>query len=390
MFAMPVVKEHKPPRMTEDEKRIVREMHSERLMSPTDIAAAVGRDLSSICRLLAQKKPPNPSGGREALSKEQVDRAVKILDDMIDKADGCAEVTLGMLKKRCKFKCCDRVLFKAIHLRGYWFRTLRKKMILTPDDVTDRFKWSKKYRKYSKRWWLKKVHVHLDNKHFKVALTVFGRRLLAKRKCRGCFRRKGKSLRPGHVRPDPKLRINTGAKGILKMGGVGGGKVLVWKTIIGPWCGQQAADMYKDVVAKAVKKRYPGIRNFAVLEDNDPTGNVSGKGLEAKRQSKLHVLQIPKRSPDLNVLDYAIWTEVEKRLRDQEKAFPKTKKETREAFEHRLDRTARELPKTFIDDAIGNLYERSQLLYEAKGGLFEEGGISERTKRAKKRARYAA
>ena len=63
MFAMPVVKEHKPPRMTDDEKRIVREMHSERLMSPTDIAAAVGRDLSSICRLLAQKKPPNPSGG---------------------------------------------------------------------------------------------------------------------------------------------------------------------------------------------------------------------------------------------------------------------------------------------------------------------------------------
>jgi hypothetical protein len=68
------------------------------------------------------------------------------------------------------------------------------------------------YRKYSKAWWLKKVHVHLDNKHFKVALTVFGRRLLAKRKCRGCFRRKGKSLRPGHVRPDPKLRINTGTK----------------------------------------------------------------------------------------------------------------------------------------------------------------------------------
>ena len=380
----------KPPRMTEEEKRIVREMHSERLMSPTDIAKAVGRGLSSICRLLAQKKPPNPSGSRAALSKEQVDRAVKILDGLIDKADGCAEVTLGMLKKRCKLKCCDRVLFNAIHARGYWFRTLRKKMILTPDDIVERFRWSKKYRKYSKRWWLKNVHVHLDNKHFKVALTVFGRRLLAKRKCRGCYRRKGKSLRSGHVRPDPKLRINTGAKGILKMGGVGGGKVLVWKTIIGHWSGQQAADMYKDVVAKAVKKQYPGKRNFTILEDNDPTGNVSVKGLEAKRLSKLHVLQIPKRSPDLNVLDYAIWTEVEKRLRDQEKAFPKTKKETREAFEHRLDRAAHELPKAFIDDAIGNLCERTQLLYEAKGALFEEGGISERTKRAKKRARGAA
>jgi transposase len=91
--------------MSEEEKRIVREMHCERLMSPTDIAKAVGRGLSSICRLLAQKKPPNPSGGRAALSKEQVDRAVKILDGMIDKADGCEEITLGMLKKRCKLKC---------------------------------------------------------------------------------------------------------------------------------------------------------------------------------------------------------------------------------------------------------------------------------------------
>ena len=39
--------------------------------------------------------------------------------------------------------------------------------------------------------------------------------------------------------------LNTGAKGILKMGGVGGGKVLVWETIHGRWSGQQAADMYE-------------------------------------------------------------------------------------------------------------------------------------------------
>ena len=140
-------------------------------------------------------------------------------------------------------------------------------------------------------------------------------------------------------------------------------------------------------MAKALKKRYPGKASFTVLEDNDPTGNLSGKGKAAKRKCKLHVLEIPKRSPDLNVLDYAIWTEVEKRLRDQEKRFPSDKRETRQEFENRLDRIARELPRSFIDDCIGNLYERSQLLYEAKGGLFEVGSLSERTKRANKRAR---
>ena len=183
--------------------------------------------------------------------------------------------------------------------------------------------------------------------------------------------------------------ISVRHKGILKMGGVGGGKVLVWHTIVGHWSGQLAAEIYTDVVAKAVKRRYPGKAKFTVLEDNDPTGNLSAKGKSAKIACKLIVLEIPKRSPDLNVLDYAIWAEVEKRLRDQEKLFRSTKKETQTEFENRLDRTARELPKAFIDDAIGNLYERSQLLYEAKGGLFQEGGLSERTKRANKRARRA-
>ena len=41
--------------------------------------------------------------------------------------------------------------------------------------------------------------------------------------------------------------------------------------------------------------------------------------------------QILTRSPDLNVLDYAIWAEVEKRLRKQERNMPDAKHETRQA-----------------------------------------------------------
>ena len=42
--------------MTMDEKRLIREMHFDRDMSPTDIAAAVLRHISAVCRLLAQTK----------------------------------------------------------------------------------------------------------------------------------------------------------------------------------------------------------------------------------------------------------------------------------------------------------------------------------------------
>ena len=48
------------PRMSMAEKSIVRQMHFEQGMSRTDIASALGRSLSSVSRLLAQKKAPRP------------------------------------------------------------------------------------------------------------------------------------------------------------------------------------------------------------------------------------------------------------------------------------------------------------------------------------------
>jgi hypothetical protein len=122
----------KPPRMTGDEKRLVREMHFERKMRPTDIAAAVGRDLSGICRLLAQKKAPKPMGRPRALTEGQIDKTIKTLEAMIDEASAKREVTLAMVMRRCRLKVCDRVVADALHARGYWFHKLRTKMILTP------------------------------------------------------------------------------------------------------------------------------------------------------------------------------------------------------------------------------------------------------------------
>ena len=123
-----------------------------------------------------------------------------------------------------------------------------------------------------------------------------------------------------------------------------------------------------------MKKQYVGKRTFVILEDNDPTGNMSKKGIAEKKTQKLNVFTIPKRSPDLNVLDYSVWNEVEKKLRAQERNMGDDKHETRSKFEQRVDRTASGLPASYIDAAIGDLRKRCGLLYKAKGGLFEEGG----------------
>ncbi len=123
-----------------------------------------------------------------------------------------------------------------------------------------------------------------------------------------------------------------------------------------------------------MKKRYPGRKSFGLLEDNDPTGNQSTKGRDAKAAAKIALFQIPKHSPDLNALDYAIWAEVERRMRLQECKWKTDKTETRAQFGARLDRTAKSLPSEYINKSIKNLKRRCELLYEAKGGLFEEGG----------------
>ena len=125
----------------------------------------------------------------------------------------------------------------------------------------------------------------------------------------------------------------------------------------------------------ALRRHYPRKRTHKVLEDNDPTGYKSGAGVAAKRASKIDVFEIPCRSPDLNPLDYSIWAEVNKRMREQERNWKK-KKETRDQYVARLKTTAQGLDRAFVDDAIGNLAVRCERLYKAQGGYFLEGGSS--------------
>ena len=63
-------------------------------------------------------------------------------------------------------------------------------------------------------------------------------------------------------------------------------------------------------------------------------------------------------------------------MRLQEVAWPKSKKETRNAFLARLRRTALSLLADCINRVIGNLETRLKLLKKADGGLFVERGHS--------------
>ncbi|CAE7464528.1 unnamed protein product [Symbiodinium natans] len=361
-------------KMSENERGLAKKWYSQG-KKPSEIGELLGRDTSSVTRLLCLQKPVLKQGRPCSLTMAQVDFLEKKLDDMIVKANGQRTVTVQDLKKTTKTKASCRSILRALHDRNIYFRKLREKPLLTPEDVRARFHFAKKYRSKSRAWWVKNVDAFIDGKHFQVYLNGKERCRAAQHATYGAYRRPGKGLCGGYVKPKAgNLRHNTGAKGVLLQVGVGKGKaVTVHEVTDGRWSGQAAASFYH-TLARDLKKASPAKRRFTILEDNDPTGYKSAKGIAAKCDAGLLVFEIPKRSPDLSVLDYAIWTEINKRLRRQESKWTKGKKETRAAYIKRLKLTARSLPKDFILNSIGDMARRCQRLYEAKGYFFEEGG----------------
>ena len=85
--------------------------------------------------------------------------------------------------------------------------------------------------------------------------------------------------------------------------------------------------------------------------------------MEAKRQCKFSTLDIPKRSPELNVMDYFVWAEVEKRLGRQERSWADGRKENRADFIRRLKQTVARIPAHVVQDAIGNLADRAPVSF---------------------------
>ena len=85
------------------------------------------------------------------------------LGQMLDEADGNYEATLGQPVRRCEREVCKKVVANSPHDRGYGFRDMGQSLILTPEDVQERFKRAKKYKGPSLASWMKIAHVHLGN-----------------------------------------------------------------------------------------------------------------------------------------------------------------------------------------------------------------------------------
>ena len=362
--------------VTPREVQIIKNMKKLIHLPTTKIAIATERNKSTIDKILKNKPRTFKRGAPKALEPKDVSRLVKTLKSMVQTAKARYEVTLAMLKHKAKITVCDRVVRKALLSRGIKFRKMRVKPVLTKKDRKLRYRFAGLNRNKTRSWWLRKIQLHWDLKNFPVYVNRQGREYAARREVRGVYRKIGQGLDEGYVAIDKSLRYNPGVKAARIAACVGKGRVRVWHEVGKKWNGRVAAETYSGPVAQALRRGWPGKRKFLMLEDNDPTGFKSRKGEAAKAKEKIEIFEIPKRSPDLNVCDYALWKAVSRKMRKQERSFPASKRETRDEYLKRLKKAATSLPKSFVDKAIGDMAERCRRLYNARGGHFEEGGLA--------------
>lgn len=361
------------------EDELFRRLHGNGL-GVKKISRATGRSQSTVSRHLFKKhKPAKPKGRQKAFvtTEKGFLAAQKAHARLLRKSKGLSEVTAGMVKDEMGESCSTRTLQRAFWQHDVYFRPLYEKPDLTPEDNTERLEWAERHSHRSPGQWGRYVHAFIDNKVFPVYTRGSFRRAAAKRLVRGVYRTRKRVFSTGYVKPkNPKIMKNSsGVQSVSVTCAISSEKVLLWHVVQGRWTGAEAARMYSGPLKTALRRAFPSVKgSWRVLEDNDPTGYKSNKGLQAKAAHGIQTLDLPKRSPDLNPLDFAFWAHLNRRMRAAESTWPVSRRETRAQYVERLRRTAMSTPLEFLARITGTLAKRCAQLAAAKGGHFAEGG----------------
>jgi IS30 family transposase len=98
-------------------------------VAPSEIADLLGRDKSTITRLLVKRRVLKKQGRAPALTEDQKKGLVDRVRAMVEKADGKHHVTIAMVKTAARCKASVRTILEALHEHkvGSWMRAQRMK-----------------------------------------------------------------------------------------------------------------------------------------------------------------------------------------------------------------------------------------------------------------------
>ena len=339
------------------------------------VATLLGRDVKTVRKYTKNRRLQKPAKvGRLPMSKADARKCSTSLLRLQKKAHAEKEVTAAMVKRDSGVPYGEKRIREALRDLGKPFRKLREKPKLTVADVAKRWDFGIKHGGKSAPSWDTSPQAIIDNKKFPMYLNKKAREHAAQRKVRGAYRSGADAVADYLVKPKDTMKFP--APGVIVAAGVIKGRIRFWHVVEGRWNAQKAVKMYSElakVMAKAFPERAATPRaKWQVLEDNDPAGYKSRKAVAKKAELGIKVMELPPRSPDLNVLDYCLWHTINTRLRKQEAEFPKNKKESKLEFLARLRHTALTLPPSVVTKAVRSMKRRCQMIAEKKGYLIDE------------------
>ena len=244
------------------------------------------------------------------------------------------------------------------------WRRPREKPLRKAEHVEERKLICGRWRFLSDSYFADSMDLVIDNKSWDYPADERARNYLRRQRIRGHLRTPAEGLKAGFTKPNKKRhRINPGGS-VMVCAGIIKCRVAVWHYVNKRWNGEAAASTYRDVLAPKLQTKVGPKRKYRVLEDNDPTGYKSRKATEQKVESRIHAMQYPRYSPDLNPWDFSLWEDIQGRM-DQN--APKGK-ETKAAFKQRLRRTAMSTSTQTVRRALLSIKKRAQAIFDADGG----------------------
>jgi transposase len=324
---------------------------------------AVRRALRGKTHLRAR---PETRGRKRTFSKHMVKKLNATRKALVKKADGDRQIRWKDVLRSARAKKAHRTTAKrAFDREGLKvaFRTSRMKPMRTKPQEDARMEHCRRWRFLPSGYFNDSVDLIIDNKKFEVPTTDRARAYVKRQKVRGQLRTPQEGLKPGFTRPNTKKqRMHTGGYASV-CAGISGGKVVFWHYLQKTWNGEAAAALYRGPIQSILKKHRGEKKKYLVCEDNDRTGYKSRKAMAAKVESSIQTVDLPKYSPDLNPLDFFVWSEVERRMNKAKVKQP----ESQAKYKARLRRTALGLPASMVKAAVASMKKRIQAVYEANG-----------------------
>ena len=331
---------------------------------------ALGPDLTTVRRALrgktfkrGYKETRGAKAKLTALNLRSLNAARKRL---IKQADNKAEVHLAQVMEEAGV---DHVAESTVskHFKeklGVTWRVPRESPLRGPEEEKERVEICSTWKHYPNSYFTETVDGIMDNKVFERPTYAKAKIAAQVKRVRGHLRTRKEGITKGYTKPKGnKNRINPGGK-VSVCAVIINHKVRVWHYLQSRWCGEAACDVYKDVLYPALRQ-YRGRKSaYRIVEDNDPTGYKSKAAVECKRALGIKPIRFPCYSPDLNPLDYFLWSEVSRRMAEQK---PQST-ETEAAFKTRLRATAMGIPKSTIKAAVSKMKGKAAEVVAAEGG----------------------